>query len=238
MRIRASLGGVLLIVGFLLAVAATTDSPEREGAESRRGQLIDLIERRRDEVAELDSQVGKLRGEVTIAQQAVARAADLDANQLEEIQDAAGLSTITGSGIEIELNDPSPVLSQDERVAPFQIIDRDLQELTNALWAAGADAIAINDERLVATTAIRNGGNTITVNFRPIPPPYVVVAIGVDAEEFSRSEIATQFKRWSERYGVGFTVRDADELELPAYVARARLKSARPVDKPTLDSES
>jgi uncharacterized protein YlxW (UPF0749 family) len=48
----------------------------------------------------------------------------------------------------------------------------------NGLWAAGAEAIAINGQRLTATTAIRNAGQAILVAYRPLQPPYVISAIG------------------------------------------------------------
>ncbi len=235
MRIRASLLGALVVVGFLLAATAVADRPARAGAESRRDQLIELIETRRTEVADLDDEIATLRESVNEAQRQLAEDADLDPAELEEIQRAAGLTSVTGRGVLITVDDPSPSLSEDERVVPFQVIDRDLQALTNALWAAGAEAVEVNGERLVATTAIRNGGDTITVNFRPVAPPYEILAIGANADQFTRSEIVEQLERWSDQYGLGFSLEEAEELEVGEYVGRSRLRFARPLEQDSGD---
>ena len=55
----------------------------------------------------------------------------------------------------------------------------DLALLTNGLWEAGAEAIAINGRRLTARSAIFNAGAAINISFTPpLSPPYVVSAIG------------------------------------------------------------
>ena len=59
-----------------------------------------------------------------------------------------------------------------------RVYDLDLQILTNGLWQAGAEAVAINGHRLSALTAIRGAGEAITVDFRSLTRPYRVEAIG------------------------------------------------------------
>ena len=62
--------------------------------------------------------------------------------------------------------------------AQGRVLDRDLQIVVNGLWAAGAEAISINGQRLTALSAIRSAGEAILVDFRPLSPPYVVSAVG------------------------------------------------------------
>ena len=59
-----------------------------------------------------------------------------------------------------------------------RITDRDLQVLVNGLWYAGAEAVAVNDNRVGSLTSIRTAGDAITVNFRSISSPYTVIALG------------------------------------------------------------
>lgn len=228
MRFRATLAVVLALLGFLVVLAVTTDPPRREGAESRRSQLIDLIEARREEIDQLDVEVAVLRNEVTSGQDDVA-AASGDDTRRADLQDVAGLTSRSGRGLRITIDDPPAELVTDPRAAPFQIIDRDLQRLANALWAAGAEAVSVGGERLVATTAIRNGGDTITVNFRPVAAPYEVIALGADLDDLESSDIARELDRWSEQYGVTFSVEVAEDLEVPGYQGRTRLQHAVPV---------
>ena len=98
----------------------------------------------------------------------------------------------------------------------------DLQNVANALWAAGAEAIAINGQRLTATSTIRAAGNAILVDFRPVTSPYEVSAIGPgrygdDGSTTVRGaaccgEVARS-TAWVSRYG------QADGLTLPAAAA-------------------
>lgn len=55
--------------------------------------------------------------------------------------------------------------------------------IVNGLWQAGATDMAINGRRLTPTSAIRAAGEAILVNYRPMSPPYVVSAIGPDADQ-------------------------------------------------------
>ena len=115
-----------------------------------------------------------------------------------------------------------------EDAGAYQIHDTDLQLVVNALWAAGAEAVAINDSRLVATTPIRAAGDTIVVNFRPLSPPYEVSAIGVDRTAFENSEIARRFKRWITLFGLGFDLQARAVVTVPGYTGRVGISAASP----------
>ncbi len=99
-----------------------------------------------------------------------------------------------------------------------KIFDRDLQSLTNALWASGAEAVAINGQRLSATSTIRKAGGAILVDFRPVTSPYEITAIGPDdmRERFEDTGAARLMDRLVDVEGIRFDVRDRDDLTLPA----------------------
>jgi uncharacterized protein YlxW (UPF0749 family) len=90
--------------------------------------------------------------------------------------------------------------------------------------------MAVNGQRLVATSPIRAAGETITVNFRPLVPPYRVEVIGADKKLFERSEVAQRFRRWADDYGLGFAVKAKSKIVVPAYAGTLQLSSARPTD--------
>jgi uncharacterized protein YlxW (UPF0749 family) len=115
-----------------------------------------------------------------------------------------------------------------EEAGAYQIHDSDLQLVVNALWASGAEAVAVNDSRLVATTPIRSAGATIVVNFRPLSPPFTVTAIGADRMAFEASDIAKRFHRWTSLFGLGFGVREAKLVKVPAFTGRVSIASASP----------
>jgi uncharacterized protein YlxW (UPF0749 family) len=110
-----------------------------------------------------------------------------------------------------------------------RIQDVDLQLAVNALFGLGAEAVAVNGERVIATTAIRGAGRAILVNYRVLTPPYVVEAVGDRerlAREFAGTAIAGDFEAWKSRYGLGFGWEPASDLILPAYGGSVRFRQA------------
>jgi uncharacterized protein YlxW (UPF0749 family) len=99
------------------------------------------------------------------------------------------------------------------------VLDLDLQELVNGLWAAGAEAVSINDLRLTARTAIRSAGEAILVDYRPLSPPYVVRAIGDPRAlepTFADSAEGRRLSTYTTLYGLRYDLRSAGDLHLPA----------------------
>ena len=72
---------------------------------------------------------------------------------------------------------PSPCPLGDD-AANYLIHDFELRDVASLLWLAGAEAVAINDERLVASTSIYCVGSTIIVNNTRLSPPYEIRALG------------------------------------------------------------
>ena len=102
---------------------------------------------------------------------------------------------------------------------PGRITDRDLQVLVNGLWYAGAEAVAVNDNRVGTLTSIRTAGDAITVNYRSIGPPYSVVALG-DPESLQtrlgQNPAGAYWEDRRKRSGVEFAVTPSSEVTLPA----------------------
>ncbi len=96
----------------------------------------------------------------------------------------------------------------------------DVQAVVNAVWAAGADGVAIMGRRLIATSAVRCVGNTLLLQGRPYSPPFVITAI-VDAGEartqLARSPQVQVFEQAVADFGLTFTVEDLSRVLLPEY---------------------
>jgi uncharacterized protein YlxW (UPF0749 family) len=96
--------------------------------------------------------------------------------------------------------------------------------------------VAVNGRRVVATTAIREAGDRVLVNFDPVSSPYRVAAIG-DPEALrgglGGSDIARQFEVWTEVYGLGFSVQAEDRIGVPALQVARDLEWATPVEDGT-----
>ena len=219
----------LALLGLLVGVAARQTRLRAPAAARLRDALVTEAERRTSASERLRRTAEELREETAAARdrrlQRSAAGRQL-AERLAGLELVAGGFAVTGPGIEVRLSNAGDAGSgpADEG----KIRDVDLQQVVNALWAAGAEAVAINDSRLVATTPIRSAGGTIVVNFRPLSPPFTVSAIGADRIAFEGSDIAKRFRRWTELFGLGFSVRDQDAVKVPAFTGRVTIGSATP----------
>ena len=229
-RIRGSLAAVLALVGFLTLVASNGVKEAKRGAESRRAGLVKLIHTRQSEVENLGQQLVQLRTDVAEARRRLSTSSAEEARRLREVQIWAGTTAMSGPGLEVRLSDSAEVKASESDRESLSVHDVDLQLVVNALWAAGAEAMAVNGQRLVSTSPIRAAGETITVNFRPLVPPYKIEVIGADRKLFERSEVAQRFRQWVEDYGLGFAVKDKAKIVVPAYAGTLQLSTARPTD--------
>jgi uncharacterized protein YlxW (UPF0749 family) len=232
-RASLALAGCFAVLGFLVVTAASSRDATRQAEAPRRAQLVKLIETRREQVAAFDEDVRRLREQVAAGQAALlerARQDEAAARRSAELAAQAGTVALRGRGLVVKLSDSDRDPDDPEESGAYRIHDTDLQLVVNALFAAGAEAVAVNDSRLVATSPIRAAGDTIIVNFRPLSPPYRVVAIGADRKRFEESTIARRFDRWTRLFGLGFSVDADDDLEVPAYTGRVGINNAIPVE--------
>lgn len=230
-RSAVTLSVVVGVLGFLIVTSVLTGSAERQKAAPRKAELVSLIGDRQSLVDDLDAAVVALRADVATAQARANRADTLDqaeAATAAALGEQAGTVPLQGRGLVVSLAPSDREPPSPEEAGAYEIHDSDLQLVVNELWAAGAEAVAVNDSRLVATTPIRAAGGTIVVNFRPLSPPYRVTAIGADRLRFETSEIARRFARWTDLFGLGFSVTERRVVSVPGYTGRVSISAATP----------
>lgn len=137
--------------------------------------------------------------------------------RLSQLELLSGAVAVQGPGLVLELDDAEATGSGDLDLLS-RVQDVDLRIVTNGLWAAGAEAIAINGHRLTTLTAIRSVGPAILVDLAPLVAPYRIEAIG-DVRgmqtAFARSRAANHLATITATYGIEWTTRSAPDLELP-----------------------
>ncbi|GAB47598.1 DUF881 domain-containing protein [Mobilicoccus pelagius] len=178
----AVVGLTALASGLLFATSGLTYARADAGRDGR-VELVERIEQRQQEADEAAARNVALESRLHTLE-AGAVGDDPVAVRLERVRDAAGASPVEGPGLRITLDD-APGLGpvggggprDDTDDDTGRIVYRDLQNVTNDLWAAGAEAVAVNGHRLTSTTAIRFAGRAILVGFRPLARPYVVEAV-------------------------------------------------------------
>ncbi|HLL67489.1 MAG TPA: DUF881 domain-containing protein [Micromonosporaceae bacterium] len=237
---RGGLLLVLVLAGFLLAVAYRQAARAEPAAARARADLVVDVRERRAETDNLERRADDLRATVVREQDnaMVGGASGADAASLRDLAAASGLGAVTGPGVAVRLADArapvDPVTGRQTAENPGVVVDRDLQDVANALWQAGAEAVAVNGQRLSATTTIRAAGSAILVDFRPVTSPYTVTAIGGDEleETFTASATAKRFRRYVSSYGMEFGVKRQATVTLSA-AAPPRLRFVRPSTEPS-----
>ena len=213
-------GAVLAVVllGMLVTAAALEQRRAAPQAEQDRSALIERVEEVRDSIARTQSATDEVRTELAALQGAAAvkgERRELLASSLVDERVLTGTVPVTGPGLRIVVDDaPNPGRRDQGRV-----LDSDLQVLVNGLWESGAEAIAINGNRLGPLTAIRVAGEAITVNYRSLSAPYTVEAIGDPATMQAQFIDTAAGQAWLDlqsNYGIGFEPSERDELTLPA----------------------
>lgn len=221
------LTALLVLVGLVTGVAAAQVRERSHAANGVRASLAVDVRRQTRATDELAAEADALRAQVqTVRTQALGAGARgrFLAGAIATLELVTGGEPVHGPGLVVTLDDAPDASSggaapRGGQVGNGRIYDRDVQDAANALWAAGAEAVTVNGQRLTALTAIRSAGEAVLVDFRPLAPPYVLRAVGdVDKMEptFADSATARRFMTWTSLYGIGFDVIRAKDLRLGA----------------------
>ena len=246
--------GLAVLAGYLLAVAvAEVRAPMPDTARATE-RLRQEIQRKAADVSALEAANAGRRAEIAAAQADALRAAGGSAlvDQAQRLGLVAGELPVRGPGLRFTIDDArgrqdavgADPRANDETGAGV-VLDSDLQIVVNGLWEAGAEAVAINGQRLTGLSAIRSAGQAILVDFRPLVPPYVVDAVGDPGRlqtGFAASSAGAYLQSLEDNSGIRVDERTRDSLTLPA-AGRLVLRDAKPAagsltDSPTTGARS
>jgi len=177
--------GLCFVLGLLLAGSLqTVRNISRSGiGTSRIGVPQTGVPVRTETVQKLEKEIKDLREHNTELENALGtgkgQLKTLN-DELQKVKILAGLTEVKGPGISLLLADSKkrPPAMRSFEVTIGIVHDVDLQRVVYELLASGAEAIAVNNQRVVARSAIRCVGPTIQVNGVPLAPPYTIHAIG------------------------------------------------------------
>jgi uncharacterized protein YlxW (UPF0749 family) len=239
---RPSLWAVLVpVVALAAGLLFATSSRTALGTDLRAGessQLSGLIEQRDAAVARQQEQLALLQQQVqALTDQAASRNGEVAAALTEGQQGvvSAGVTAIVGPGVSVTLDDAPPQagggLPSGATADDLVIHQSDVQGVVNALWAAGADGVAIMGQRLIGTSAVICVGNTLLLQGRKYSPPFIVTAVGNATQmrqQLSASYEVQLLKRAVDDYGLTYEVADQRQVSLPAYDGPLVMQYARP----------
>jgi len=222
-----------LVLGVLIAAQWQTQVGRTPLGSRYRLQLAEAAVTLQGEQAQLKAEVLRLRAElelvdaqtVALGGQSAALQADLD-----RLRAASGLTSVSGPGITITLDDGRVPPNAPRRTVELAIVhSTDITDVLNAAWRGGAQAIAVNGERITGSSACV--GAVILINGTLLSPPFVVRIVGPSDRLLATFEdaavLADQKKRHA-AFGLGFAVARSDSLELPPYSGAVRVRFATP----------
>lgn len=226
------------VLGMLLAVSLKTQWRVRaeSGVPTTRSTVLASAYRdAKDENKALRDRIEELQKTVTKYQKEIGDSTNAAGALYQELKDAkllAGLSYAKGPGVTITLQDSKKKPSANDALdaSEYLIHDMDVRTIVNELRIAGAEAISVNDQRLIASSAIRCNGPVILVNNTEEGSPFVIKAIGNSKTLYSALAMPG---------GVldGFPdtsmveIRQVDQITMSPYTGAKPLKYATSFDK-------
>jgi uncharacterized protein YlxW (UPF0749 family) len=231
---QLTLGLALLGLGFLVAAQLASEGPRVRYTTQERSPLVETATELQAQQDELKAAILDLRSRIQGAEQADAGSAEvvrgLNAD-LERARIAAGLIPLTGTGIILQLEDSLEPAAPDAIDDDYLVGARDLRTIVEELWAAGAQAIGINGERVTTTTSVIGVGPSILVNSAYLAPPYQVTALGED-DLYARLAASPGFvdfiRARAETYGIRVSFAEPETVDIPAFAGTVTLRYARP----------
>jgi len=221
---------VAMVLGLMLTIQYRSYKDINETPPIARVQaLSNEIKQKREERNQLQQKVQELRQKLD--KKAAVQSENIS-DEMEADRIVAGVQAVTGPGVEVTLNDSNVALPPGQDPNLYVLHDEDVLRVLNELKAAGAEAIAINGVRLIATSEIRCIGPTILTNKnKRMPAPFTITAVGnpqtLENSLFMKGGVVEQLKIW----GIQVQVRKQNSLEIPGYSGAITFEYARPVQE-------
>lgn len=218
---------VAAVFGLLVSTAAVQVSRDAATDETSRTTLVGRVNEGRDRATALQRRVADLRAETE------ALSSDLESLEsreqsasavVERLRLATGYGPAAGPGVRIVVDDSADGSAQGV------VRTADLRHLVYGLWQAGAEAVAINGQRLTARSPIVTSGGSISVNQRSLTSPYIVEAIGDTRTlqvDLNRTAYGEAFFTVAQFVGLQVQEDNVARLVLPA-AAEPMLRYAEP----------
>lgn len=230
---------VCLMAGLLLAATHGVSG----GAEIRRSdapRLVDLVREAQQTVSRLNAQRDELSNKIDAAH---ARSSDTALAAMlkrsAELAAEADMNPVHGPALAVTLDDAQRDANgrfpRDASPDDLVVHQQDIQAVLNALWSAGAEAIQMQDQRLIATSVPRCVGNTLLLNGRTYSPPYTITAIGNSAAmqaALAAAPLVILYKQYVVRFGLGYREEVKPDARIVGHSEPVRMQFAQPVGPP------
>ncbi len=224
LKSKLGLAAGLVVAALVVTLGAAEARISAPVVAKEREELIDRINAETEAADTLESNVDELRADVSERQRKALEQHGGDQGQLVAL--LAGATSVEGPGVKLIVDDAKDTdqggggpRESSGFADTGRVRDRDMQRVVNGLWESGAEAIAINGQRLTALSAIRAAGDAILVDNRPLVPPYTVLAVGDGkklATAFQDSADGQYLQALKESFDIRTSISDQAKVQLPA----------------------
>ncbi len=226
---------VCLLAGLLLAAThGVSGGAEIRGSDAPR--LVDLVREAQASVNRLNAQRDGLANKIDSTH---GRASDAALSAMRrrsaELAGEADMDPVHGPGLVVTLEDAQRDANgrfpRDATPDDLVVHQQDIQAVLNALWSAGAEAVQMQDQRIIATSVPRCVGNTLLLNGRTYSPPYRITAIGDAAAmqaALAAAPLVTLYKQYVVRFGLGYHEEVKSDVQIVGHSEPEKLHYAQP----------
>lgn len=225
-RLHVYLTLVFLCAGYMLAYSYNYSQEMDVSALKyhsfweQEDQIREKIVSVNQENINLEQQLRELQMRVSEKEEEMAQFQDVNSSlhkDLESVRLLSGLLEAMGPGVVVTLED-SDYASDAQNPNDYIVHEQDVRRVVNELWAAGAEGISINGQRLIHSSSIRCVGPTIIVNDVKSAAPFEITAIGDPSTLSQALHLPGGVIQVLHTWGISVQVDMVDRLTIPAYV--------------------
>ena len=233
-RLARSASVIVMALAGLMMTTAATNSRGHDLRPERDTDMATLVRSQASQNAALQKEAAGLRAQVEDLSKANQTPGVTSSviSSASALAPSVGLEAVSGKALRVTLDD-APLSENPDGVDANMLVvhQQDIQMVVNTLWSGGAEAMTIQGQRVISTTAVKCVGNTVVLHGVAYAPPYVIEAIGdlnAMQKALDTSEAVRIYKEYVSAYQLGWSVERAGQVTMPAYTGAVAVSHATP----------
>lgn len=233
-RLARSASVIVMALAGLMMTTAAINSRGHDLRPERDTDMATLVRSQASHNAALQKEAAGLRAQVEDLSKANQTPGVTSSviSSASALAPSVGLEAVSGKALRVTLDD-APLSENPDGVDANMLVvhQQDIQMVVNTLWSGGAEAMTIQGQRVISTTAVKCVGNTVVLHGVAYAPPYVIEAIGdlnAMQKALDTSEAVCIYKEYVSAYQLGWAVERAGQVTMPAYTGAVAVSHATP----------
>lgn len=233
-RLARSASVIVMALAGLMMTTAAINSRGHDLRPERDTDMATLVRSQASHNAALQKEAAGLRAQVEDLSKANQTPGVTSSviSSASALAPSVGLEAVSGKALRVTLDD-APLSENSDGVDANMLVvhQQDIQMVVNTLWSGGAEAMTIQGQRVISTTAVKCVGNTVVLHGVAYAPPYVIEAIGdlnAMQKALDTSEAVRIYKEYVSAYQLGWSVERAGQVTMPAYTGAVAVSHATP----------